>query len=231
MNDAERKYLAKFIYESDAIENIRDDVDLLERQIAEGKKDGHVGAMLLLESLAQRGNGDSLVNKGLICQIQGLITAEQHLKPGGPRLPKEKVGKYRKTNVLVLNGSGGGRKCPNLESVPTLMNTLLKEIRKWQKGVKNCKSGSNICTVADFHFIFESIHPFADGNGRTGRALVWYLFKYAGIKPFIFTNCDKHETYYLCFEKYEAMRRYFMRKMGFGIRTLPIRHTQGEPAQ
>ena len=217
MEDAERKFLARFIYESDAIEGIQDDIGLLERQIAEDKYDGHVGAMFLLETWT-RNETIGFVDKELICRIQGLITAEQHLKPGGPKLPDEFIGRYRTVNVLV-----GGRKCPSHKLVPALMNILLEGIREWQKGVKNCKSGHNICAVAYFHFIFERIHPFADGNGRTGRALVWYLFKYAGIKPFIFTSCDKHETYYLCFEKPEAMRGYFMRKMGLGIQTLPAR--------
>ncbi len=216
MEDAERKFLAEFIRESDAIEGIRDDIDLLERQIAEDKYNGHVGAMLLLESLAQRENGGSLVDEKLICRIQGLITAEQHLKPGGKRLPNKFIGRYRTVNVLV-----GGRNCPGPKLVPALMDVLLEKIREWQKSIKNDSSRHNICTVADLHFIFERIHPFADGNGRTGRALVWYLFRCAGIKPFIFTNCDKRETYYLCFEKPEAMRRYFMRKMGLGIQTSP----------
>ncbi len=217
MENAEQKFLARFIFESDAIENIQDDLKLLERQIAEGKKDGHVGAMLLLEVLAKEGR-DRLVDKELICQVQGLVTAEQHLKPGGPKLPYEFIGRYRTVGVSV-----GGRKCPDPKSIPALMNILLNEIRKWQEGVRNRISRRNICTVADFHFLFEIIHPFADGNGRTGRALVLYLFRYAGIKPFIFTSQDKHETYYLCFEKPEVMRRYFMEKMGFGIQTLPVR--------
>ncbi len=215
MEDAERKFLAEFIRESDAIEGITDDPESLERQIAEGKYDGHVGAMLLLESL-ERGSGDSLIDEGLVCQIQGLITAEQHLKPGGQELPREWIGRYRSVNVSV-----GGRKCPDHRSVPALMDFLLKEVRKWQRNIMNRIPGRIICTVADFHLVFERIHPFADGNGRTGRALVWYLFRCAGIKPFIFTNCDKYETYYLCFEKPEAMRGYFMKKMGLGIQTLP----------
>ncbi len=215
MEDAEKKFLAEFIKESDAIEGIQDDIGLLERQIADGKFNGHVGVMLLLETWA-RSETAWFVDQEFICRIQGLITAEQHLKPGGPKLPDVFIGKYRAVNVLV-----GGRKCPGPQLVPALMNVLLAEIRKWQRNVRDCKSRHNICTVADFHFIFELIHPFADGNGRTGRALVWYLFRCAGIKPFIFTNCDKRETYYLCFEKPEAMRRYFMRKMGLGIQTSP----------
>lgn len=215
MDEAERKLLAEFIRESDAIEEIIDDPELLERQIAEDKIDGHVGAMLMLESL-ERGSGGSLVDEELVCRIQGLITAEQYLKPGGPKLLREWIGQYRSINVSV-----GGRKCPDHRLVPAMMDSLLGQIRGWQRAVMNRTPRRDICTVADIHLVFEKIHPFADGNGRTGRALVWYLFKCAGIKPFIFTSCDKRETYYLCFEEIMAMRRYFMKKMGLGIQTLP----------
>lgn len=209
MDEAERKLLAEFICESDAIEGIIDDPELLERQIAEDKIDGHVGAMLWLEALARTRRGGSLVDEKLVCRIQGFITAEQHLKPSGPKLPREWIGKYRSVNVTV-----GSRKCPDHRSIPALMEFLLEQIRVWQKSVMNNASRHDICAVADLRFVFERIHPFADGNGRTGRALVWYLFKCAGIKPFIFTNCDKHGTYYTCFEEAEAMRRYFMTKNG-----------------
>lgn len=217
MEEAERKLLAEFIRESDAIEGITDDPELLERQIADGKFDGHVGAMLLLETWA-RSETVRFIDEESIRRIQGLITAEQHLKPGGPKLPREWIGRYRNISVSV-----GGRICPGYDLVPALMDTLLGEIHKWQKNVKsNGPKRGDICTVADLHFVFERIHPFADGNGRTGRALVWYLLRYAGIQPFIFTDHDKHETYHLCFEEPVAMRRYFMKKMGLGIQTVPV---------
>jgi Fic family protein len=37
---------------------------------------------------------------------------------------------------------------------------------------------SPILTSAILHYRFEDIHPFADGNGRTGRALaLWELYR------------------------------------------------------
>jgi Fic family protein len=34
----------------------------------------------------------------------------------------------------------------------------------------------NLCTsLAKFHTYFEATHPFADGNGRTGRVLLNYI--------------------------------------------------------
>lgn len=67
----------------------------------------------------------------------------------------------------------------------------------------------NVKRIADFHFDFEAIHPFADGNGRTGRALAYYMLRYARIEPFIFGEYDKSETYYLACKDKEKMREYF----------------------
>jgi Fic family protein len=37
---------------------------------------------------------------------------------------------------------------------------------------------SPVLSTAIVHHRFESIHPFADGNGRTGRALaLWELYR------------------------------------------------------
>lgn len=219
MEDTEQRFLAEFIYESDAIEGIQDNFRTLMRQIREDKENGHVGAMLLLESLARGKADDRLISEELICRIQGLIVAEQHQKSGGNKLPEEWVGKYRKRNVWV-----GGRKCLSPESVFQAMNSWLGPVRYWQKKAVNWSLSQNLRHIADFHFYFEKIHPFMDGNGRTGRALVWYLFKCVGIKPFIFTSSDRHETYYLCFEDRKAMRRHFLKKMGFGIQTVPAQY-------
>ncbi|MBI5147751.1 MAG: hypothetical protein HZA37_01205, partial [Parcubacteria group bacterium] len=46
------EFLRDFIFESNAIENIKDDKGRLEKEIRENKPDGHVGAALYLERLA-----------------------------------------------------------------------------------------------------------------------------------------------------------------------------------
>ncbi len=205
--------LAEFICESDAIENLTDDPVLVTRQIKQGKKDGHVGAMLLLEQLVQSPlNAGGYLTQELICKVQGLITAEQHLKPGGPKLEPEFVGCYRPEGVGV---SVGGRRCLNSILVPDAMTKLLDQTKLWQDGSRFYEWGYNLNFIADFHFHFLIIHPFADGNGRTSRAMAYYLMRWAGLKPFIFTSKDKYETYYRCFSNPEdssLMREYFLKK-------------------
>lgn len=58
-----------------------------------------------------------------------------------------------------------------------------------------------ITAAAYFHLKFENIHPFADGNGRTGRALLNYFFMLNGHPPVCIYNEDKKE--YI-----EALRHY-----------------------
>lgn len=55
----------------------------------------------------------------------------------------------------------------------------------------------NIVTVAAyFHLKMESIHPFADGNGRVGRTVMNYLLMLNGHPPIVLFNEDR-DTYYM----------------------------------
>lgn len=197
--------LADFIVESDAIENIVDDPEIVRREILERKPAGYVGALLYLESLAE--NKD-FINKKVICSVQGLITTEQHLKPGGQRIPERYIGKYRDVPVFIAGREG---------AEPLLISKLMS---RWIRGAQSIgehylesSTKENVCAVARSHFEFERIHPFVDGNGRTGRALVFYLFRCMGITPFIFTDHDKNYTYYRCFDRSFQMEQYFLKRI------------------
>lgn len=54
-----------------------------------------------------------------------------------------------------------------------------------------------------FHAVFESIHPFADGNGRVGRTLMNYYFMIHDIAPIIIYNEDK-KLYYEALEAFDT---------------------------
>lgn len=74
----------------------------------------------------------------------------------------ESPGQWRKCNVGVFNASGEAmHHAPPWDHVPFLMEDLFAWLKR-SKDVPLVKS----CI---FHFVFETIHPFSDGNGRMGR--------------------------------------------------------------
>lgn len=47
--------------------------------------------------------------------------------------------------------------------------------------------------LASFHARYENIHPFHDGNGRTGRMILFRECLYHGIAPFIIEDSNRPE--------------------------------------
>ena len=77
------------------------------------------------------------------------------------------AGRYRDIQVYV------GRYTP---PAPQLVSGLMGELLDWWNGT--ARDWSPVISSAIVHYQFEDIHPFADGNGRTGRALaLWELYR------------------------------------------------------
>ena len=57
----------------------------------------------------------------------------------------------------------------------------IKDLLSWYNSLKN----KTINDILEFHYIFESIHPFSDGNGRVGRLLMFKECLKYNIVPFI----------------------------------------------
>jgi Fic family protein len=72
------------------------------------------------------------------------------------------------------------------------------------------KSEAFLSFIAKQHVLFESVHPFEEGNGRTGRIYLNYLLISAGYPPIILKGDDKDKTLY-----YRALEQgdYYLRNM------------------
>ena len=196
---------SQFILESNKIENIEIPFSQIWRELETYPKSGHTGALVSANLMA---NKHMQVTEKMICDWQKLIIQEQNslCVPSDKIVVSRYLGHYRDCEVYV-----GHKSCMPSQAVPICMKHLIDEINYFQKFVRAKKFGIKTIVekIADFHFEFLFIHPFVDGNGRTSRILAWYLFKYLGLKPFIFTSKDKHETYYKAFD---GMREYFLSK-------------------
>ena len=66
------------------------------------------------------------------------------------------------------------------------------------------KRGQHIIeAIAEFHLRFEGIHPFIDGNGRTGRLVINLELIKAGLLPVNIKFTDRRK-YYDCFDSYHG---------------------------
>jgi Fic family protein len=85
----------------------------------------------------------------------------------GEVMDQGEAGKYRTIAVQV-----GSYRPPPANAVSGLMLELLEW---WNTAARQ---HSPVLSSAILHYRFEAIHPFADGNGRTGRALaLWELYR------------------------------------------------------
>ena len=101
------------------------------------------------------------------------------------------AGHYRKGGVGVFGEKGLVHMAPPAERVPMLMSDLFN----WLKYSKD----HLLIRSCVFHYEFEFIHPFIDGNGRTGR--LWQslilgklhpLFEHLPVENMVYANQQKY---------------------------------------
>jgi len=83
------------------------------------------------------------------------------------KLLKEKGGDYRTIQNHIVNSKTG-----EILFTPPIQSQIPSLIGNWEKYVNENKELDPLIRVAVAHQQFESIHPFEDGNGRTGRILM-----------------------------------------------------------
>lgn len=136
---------------------------------------GRAEAAVLANVLAMSEGVDSMSESGItvgaICEVNGRLLRGQR---GG-----DLAGRLRDVQNWVggngVNPVGAAYVPPRPELVPPLMEDL----------ARFCEESPlpSVAVAAIAHAQMETIHPFADGNGRTGRALVHAVLKRRGVAP------------------------------------------------
>ena len=104
------------------------------------------------------------------------------------------VGAYKR-----LENEVGGIQTAIPEEVPQKMKELLKAYNRTKK--------KSLDELLQFHYEFERIHPFQDGNGRVGRLILFKECLRNGIVPFIIED-DIKEFYYRGLQEWKQEKGY-----------------------
>ena len=88
---------------------------------------------------------------------------------------------YRKVKVII---KGSDHIPPEAVQVPNLMYYFIDNYN-------NYTENDIFYKIAKFHIDFEKIHPFEDGNGRTGRLLINYELIKNNIPPIVIEKEDR----------------------------------------
>ena len=96
----------------------------------------------------------------------------------------ERPGEYKKHDYVTGKNEIG----VSSETVQEEMAELLEELQELDPA-------QILTAAAYFHAKFENIHPFADGNGRTGRLALNYLLVLYDHPPVIIHEEDRREYF------------------------------------
>ena len=183
------EFLIEFTYNSNAIEGntltLRETALVLEGVTIDKKplKDhleavGHRDAFLYVQQLVAE---KTPVSEKIIRDIHSLVLMDR---------PQDK-GIYRRIPVRIM---GAYLDPPEPYLVPEQMEHLVAGFEK--------KAGRHpVESAARFHLEFEGVHPFVDGNGRTGRLILNLMLMQRGYPPVDVKFADK-KRYYDCFDRY-----------------------------
>lgn len=140
---------------------------------------GYKEAFQFMEELAKQNKPLSEYD---IKSIHNLVLADR---------PEDR-GVFRRINIRIA-GALTNPVEPYL--IEPKIEELLKNYQKWSKTMHIVEC------VANFHLQFESIHPFIDGNGRTGRLLMNLQLIQAGLPAINIKFADRRK-YYDAFDEY-----------------------------
>ena len=176
-----------------AVEALKEELSAM-RPLTEGEREAVRKAFLVdytYDSNAIEGNTltpseTALVGTGaemseeFVRRLHALVLADK---------PQDR-GVYRRLPVMI---SGAGYTPPQ----PYLVGPQMEE---WVRGVRETRLHP-LVAAAEFHLRFEAIHPFIDGNGRTGRLVANFMLMRAGYLP-ISIKYENRRAYYEAFAAY-----------------------------
>ena len=117
----------------------------------------------------------------------------------------------------IANGYPIGEYKNRRNMVSDIMTSAPENVEEDMKALLdsyNEKESHNLKDIAKFHAKFEKIHPFQDGNGRTGRMILFKECLRSNVMPFIIGD-DRKADYYECLnnaqrnEVYEPLIQFF----------------------
>lgn len=181
-------FMVEYTYNSNAIEGntltLRE-TEMVLRGLTVDKKPlkdhlevvGHKDAFYFVVDLVKE---KAEITGSVIKQIHSLVLADK---------PMDK-GVYRKIPVRIM---GAHHEPVQPYLIEPKMYELLQDYKKDDRNIAE--------KLAEFHIRFEGIHPFIDGNGRTGRLLINLELMKAGYPPIDIKFTDR-KRYYDAFDAY-----------------------------
>ena len=184
------EFIVEYTYNSNAIEGntltLRE-TDMVLRGLTIDRKPlkdhmeavGHKEAFEFVQDLVKN---QVPLSESIIRQIHYLVLADK----------KDDRGVYRRVPVRIM---GAKHEPVQPYLIQPKMEQLLESYRN--------NTEHMITKLARFHIEFEGIHPFIDGNGRTGRLLINLELMKAGYPPIDIKFTDR-AAYYNAFDEYHV---------------------------
>ena len=196
------KVQIELTYNSNHIEGSRLTHDQT-RYIYETNTIGLTDAVINVDDIVETANHfrciDLIIDKANLNITENLIKQLHFILKNGTTDSRKNwfvVGDYKKFPNEV-----GGRVTTSPEKVEDEVKSLIE----WYNNIKN----KTLNDIIEFHYRFEYIHPFQDGNGRVGRLLMFKECLKYNIVPFIIDEKLKM-FYYRGLKEWEQEKGYLI---------------------